>query len=159
MPAFSGGAQGFPTNITFSEEMGFLTQRDPRSHLGFMVVAHEAAHQWWGNLLGPGRGPGGNMLSEGMSHYATTLLHEQVYGDRYRIEFTKRMEEEYVQRRRVDTERAMVKSEGGAYNRGAWAMWMLQQEMGRDNILAGLRAFIGKYRRSGPPGDSACWPC
>ena len=24
-------------------------------------------------------------------------------------------------------------------------MWMLQQEMGRDNILAGLRAFIGKY--------------
>ena len=146
MPAFSGGAQGFPTNITFSEEMGFLTQRDPRSHLGFMVVAHEAAHQWWGNLLGPGRGPGGNMLSEGMSHYATTLLHEQVYGDRYRIEFTKRMEEEYVQRRRVDTERAMVKSTGGSYNRGAWAMWMLQQEMGRDNILAGLRAFIEKYR-------------
>ena len=148
MPAFSPGAQGFPTNITFSEGMGFLTQRDPRSHLGFMVVAHEAAHQWWGNLLGPGRGPGGNMLSEGMSHYATTLLHEQVYGDRYRIEFTKRMEEEYVQRRRVDRERAMVRSEGGSYNRGAWAMWMLQQEMGRDNILAGLRAFIEKYREN-----------
>ncbi|MDE2870137.1 MAG: M1 family aminopeptidase [Gemmatimonadota bacterium] len=148
MPAFSGGAQGFPTNITFSEGMGFLTRRDPRSHLGFMVVAHEAAHQWWGNLLGPGRGPGGNVLSEGMSHYATTLLHEQVYGDRYRIEFTKRMEEEYVRRRRVDTERAMARSEGGFYNKGAWAMWMLQQEMGRDNILAGLRAFIGKYLES-----------
>ncbi len=148
MPAFSGGAQGFPTNITFSEGMGFLTRRDPRSHLGFMVVAHEAAHQWWGNMLGPGRGPGGNMLSEGMSHYATTLLHEQVYGDRYRIEFTKRMEEEYVRRRRVDTEVAMVKSMGGSYNRGAWAMWMLQQEMGRENILAGLQAFIAKYRES-----------
>ena len=148
MPAFSGGAQGFPTNITFSEEMGFLTQRDPRSHLGFMVVAHEAAHQWWGNLLGPGRGPGGNMLSEGMSHYSTTLLHEQVYGDRYRIEFTKRMEEDYVRRRRVDTERAMARSEGGFYNKGAWAMWMLQQEMGRENILAGLRAFIAKYREN-----------
>ena len=146
MPAFSPGAQGFPTNITFSEEMGFLTQRDPRSHLGFMVVAHEAAHQWWGNLLGPGRGPGGNMLSEGMSHYSTILLHEQVYGDRYRMEFTKRLEEEYVSRRRVDTERPMVKSMGGAYNRGSWAMWMLQQQMGRENILAGLRAFIASYR-------------
>ena len=146
MPAFSGGAQGFPTNITFSEGMGFLTQRDPRSHLGFMVVAHEAAHQWWGNLLGPGRGPGGNVLSEGMSHYATTLLHEQVYGDRYRIEFTKRMEEEYVRGRRVDRERAMVKVQGGFYNKGGWAMWMLQQEMGRENILAGLRAFIAKYK-------------
>ena len=146
LPVFFGGAQGFPTNIVFGEEMGFLTQRDPRSHLGFMVVAHEAAHQWWGNLLGPGRGPGGNMLSEGMSNYATTLLHEQVYGDRYRIEFTKRMESQYTRRRRVDSELAMVKSMGGAYNKGAWAMWMLQQEMGRENILAGLRAFIGKYK-------------
>ncbi len=146
MPAFSPGAQGFPTNITFSEEMGFLTRQDPRSHLGFMVVAHEAAHQWWGNLLGPGRGPGGNMLSEGMAHYATTLLHEQVYGDRYRMEFTKRIESLYTRRRRVDSELPMVKSMGGAYNKGAWAMWMLQQEMGRENILAGLRAFIGKYK-------------
>ena len=106
--------------------MGFLTQRDPRSHLGFMVVAHEAAHQWWGNLLGPSRGPGANALSEGMSHYATTLLHEQVYGDRYRIEFTKRMEEGHILGRHVDTERAMARSEGGFYNKSAWAMWVLQ---------------------------------
>ena len=148
MPAFSGGAQGFPTNITFSEGMGFLTQRDPRAHLGFMVVAHEAAHQWWGNLLGPGRGPGGNVLSEGMSHYSTILLHEQVYGDRYRIEFARRIEAEYVRGRRVDRERAIVRSSGGFYNKGAWAMWMLQQEMGRENILAGLQAFIVKYREN-----------
>ena len=160
MPAFSGGAQGFPTNITFSEGMGFLTQRDPRSHLGFMVVAHEAAHQWWGNLLGPGRGPGGNVLSEGMSHYATTLLHEQVYGDRYRIEFTKRMEEEYVRRRSFDRERAMVRSPGGFYNKGAWAMWMLQQEMGRENTLAGLRPSLRSTGRT-PTIRSfrTCWPC
>ena len=144
-PVFFGGAQGFPTNIVFGEGMGFLTQRTPRSHLAFMVVAHEAAHQWWGNLLGPGRGPGGNFLSEGMSHYATALLHEQVYGDRYRIEFTRRIESTYVNRRRVDSERAMVKSSSGFYNKGAWVMWMLQQEMERDNILMGLRAFIAKY--------------
>ena len=86
-PAFAGYAQGFPTNITFSEGIGFLTKSDPRSHAAFAIVAHEAAHQWWGNLLTPGRGPGGNMLSEGMSHYATILLHEEVHGDRHRIEF------------------------------------------------------------------------
>ena len=28
------------------------------------------------------------------------------------------------------------------YDKGAWVMWMLQQEMGRENLLAGLRAFI-----------------
>ncbi|MDE2795630.1 MAG: hypothetical protein OXL34_12485, partial [Gemmatimonadota bacterium] len=34
------------------------------------------------------------------------------------------------------------------YNKGAWAMWMLQQEMGRENTLAGLRAFIERYREN-----------
>ena len=151
-PAFAGYAQGFPTNITFSEGIGFLAKSDPRSHVAFLVVAHEAAHQWWGNLLTPGRGPGGNILSEGMSHYATMLLHEQVYGDRYRMEFGKRIEEQYGDQRFVDSERAMVKTDGTrsgdgtiTYDKGGWVMWMLQQKMGREHILAGLQAFIAKF--------------
>ncbi len=151
-PGFATYAQGFPTNITFSENIGFLAKSDPRSHVAFLVVAHEAAHQWWGNLLTPGRGPGGNILSEGLAHYATILLHEQVYGDRYRIEFTKRIEEEYGDQRFVDTERPLVKTDGTrsgdgtvTYNKGGWVMWMLQQEMGRENLLSGLRAFIEKF--------------
>ena len=151
-PAYAGYAQGFPTNITFSESIGFLAQSDPVSHVAFMVVAHEAAHQWWGNLLVPGEGPGGNVLSEGMAHYATMLLHEQVYGPRYRMEFGKRIESRYTDRRYRDSERPLVKTDGSrrgdgavTYDKGGWAMWMLQQEMGRENILAGLRAFIEKY--------------
>ena len=142
------GAQGFPTNISFGEGMGFLTKSDPRSHAAFAVVAHEAAHQWWGNLLTPGEGPGGNLLSEGMAHYSTMLLHEQVYGDRYRMEFGKRIESLYGEARYVDAERSMVRTLGDwavTYNKSPWVMWMLQQEMGRENLLAGLRAFIAKY--------------
>ena len=142
------GAQGFATNISFGEGMGFLTKSDPRSHAAFAVVAHEAAHQWWGNLLAPGEGPGGNILSEGMAHYATMLLHEQVYGDRYRMEFGKRIESQYGDIRYVDAERPMVRTLGDyavTYDKSAWVMWMLQQEMGRDNLLAGLRAFIARY--------------
>jgi len=150
--AFATYAQGFPTNITFSEGIGFLARSDPRSHIAFMVVAHEAAHQWWGNLLTPGQGPGGNILSEGMAHYSTMLLHEQVYGDRYRIEFGKRLEQLYGDQRFVDSERPMVEIDGTrpgdgtvTYDKGGWVPWMLQQEMGRENILAGLQAFIAKY--------------
>ena len=58
----AGYAQGFPTNITFSEGIGFLAKDKPGSNVAFLVTAHEAAHQWWGNLLVPGKGPGGNML-------------------------------------------------------------------------------------------------
>ena len=149
---YMAGAQGFPTNISFGESAGFLAKSDPRSHVAFAVVAHEAAHQWWGNLLVPGEGPGGNILSEGMAHYGTMLLHEQVYGDRYRMEFGKRIESLYGVDRFVGAERPLVRTDGTragdftvTYNKSAWVMWMLQQEMGRENLLAGLRAFIAKY--------------
>ena len=152
-PAYATYAQGFPTNITFSEGIGFLTKSDPRSHAAFTVVAHEAAHQWWGNILTPGRGPGGNILSEGMAHYATILLHQEVNGDRHRIEFTKRIEDSYGDARFVNSERPLVQTDGSrrgdgtvTYDKGGWVMWMLQQEMGRENLLAGLRAFIGAYQ-------------
>ena len=151
-PGFATYAQGFPTNITFSEGIGFLARSDPRSHVAFMVVAHEAAHQWWGNLLTPGQGPGGNMLSEGMAHYSTILLHDQVLGEQYRIEFTKRIEQQYGDQRVADTERSLVKTDDTRpgdqtvrYDKGGWVMWMLQQRMGREALLSGLQSFIAKY--------------
>jgi len=59
-PALATYAQGFPTNISFSEGVGFLTRNSPTIHFAFEITAHEAAHQWWGNILTPGKGPGGN---------------------------------------------------------------------------------------------------
>ena len=151
-PALAGYAQGFPTNITFSEGIGFLTKSDPRSNAAFMVTAHEAAHQWWGNLVTPGLGPGGNIISEGMSHYSTILLTQQVKGERDRIELCRRLEERYGDQRNVDSERPMVKIDGSrngdgtvTYDKGGWVMWMLHNLMGRDNALAGLQEFQTRY--------------
>jgi len=155
-PGLSTYAQGFPTNITFSENIGFLTESDPRSNTAFLVVAHESAHQWWGNLLVPGEGPSGNILSEGLSHYSTALLFEAVKGDSHRIEFLKGIENRYGEGRRVDSERPLIRIDGSRhgdttciYDKGGFAVWMLQQQMGRQRCLAGIRAFIDKYR-SGP---------
>jgi len=145
-------AQGFATNITFSEGIGFLTRSDPRARTAFMVTAHEAAHQWWGNLLTPGEGPGGDILSEGMSHFSTLMLQEQIHGTQGRIEFAKRIEERYGERRNVDAERPLVKIDGSKdgdqtviYDKGGWVFWMLQNVMGRDNNLAGLQSFIRNH--------------
>jgi ABC-type transport system involved in multi-copper enzyme maturation permease subunit len=151
-PALATYAQGFPTNITFSEALGFLTKDDPRANAPFMVTAHEAAHQWWGNILLPGDGPGGNILSEGMSHFSTILLFEQVKGPHQRIEFCKRIEENYGDTRRVDSERPLVKIDGSktgdvtvTYDKGGWVFWMLMNHMGRERALAGIQEFIRNY--------------
>jgi hypothetical protein len=148
-------AQGFATDITFSEGIGFLTKSDPRANTAFIVTAHEAAHQWWGNLVVPGKGPGGNVLSEGMAHFSTILLCEQVKGPRQRIEFCKRIEESYGETRRKDSEKPLVKTDGSRpgdtpvmYDKGGWVFWMLLRHMGRERALKGLRAFVEKYRLS-----------
>jgi ABC-2 type transport system permease protein len=152
-PNLATYAQGFPTNITFSEGIGFLTRSDPRSDAAFLVTAHEAAHQWWGNILTPGKGPGGNILAEGMAHFSTALLFEQVKGPRGRIEFLKGIEDRYEKKRQVDSERPLVKIDGSqkgdttvTYDKGGWVFWMLLRHLGRERALAGLQAFIQEYK-------------
>ncbi len=146
-------AQGFPTNITFSEGIGFLTRSDPRAATAFAVTAHESAHQWWGNILTPGKGPGGNIVSEGLAHYSTGLLLEQVKGPLFAMEFRKRIEENYGDTRQKDSERPLVKVDGSkagdttvTYDKGGWVFFMLHDLMGREAALAGLRDFIGRYQ-------------
>ena len=146
-------AQGFPTNITFSEGIGFLVRDDPKTNLAMMVTAHETAHQWWGNLLTPGDGPGGNILSEGMAHFATAMLIEELRGEHRRQEFAKRTESRYGDRRRKDAERPLVKIDSTqpgdrtvTYDKSSFVVWMLMREIGREPMLAGLREFIERYK-------------
>lgn len=150
----AGYAQGFPTNITFSENIGFLTRSEPDAQVAFMVTAHESAHQWWGNILNPGKGPGGNVLSEGMAHFSTGLLMEAMQGERERIAFFEQIEEKYGKDRQVDSEKPLVKLTGDrpgdttcTYDKGGWVAWMLLDLMGRERMLAGCRDFIARYEK------------
>ena len=152
-PGLAGYAQGFPTNIVFSESIGFLAKPSAEQDAPFMIVAHEAAHQWWGNILPPGEAPGGNILSEGMAHFSTARLFRQLRGDRARQAFMREIEFTYANGRRVDEERPMTEVDGNrrgdgtvTYDKGGWVFWMLMEHLGDDKMDEGLRAFIGKFK-------------
>ena len=145
-------AQGFPTNITFSESIGFLTRSSPEVQAAFLVTAHEAAHQWWANILMPGEGPGGNLLAEGTAHFSTILLTRELKGDGARREFCMRLEESYGENRQVDSEKPLVWVDGSkagdttvTYDKGGWVFWMLLRHLGEEAGLAGYRDFIERY--------------
>jgi hypothetical protein len=154
-PGWASYAQGFATNITFSESIGFLTESTPEDDAAFFVTAHESAHQWWGNLIEPGRGPGSNVLAEGMANFSTLLLVESEKGLQARIGLAKRIEEQYGDRRVRDSERPLVRMDGSregddtvTYDKGGWAAWMLLNHMGRERCLAGLQSFMERWSLS-----------
>jgi ABC-2 type transport system permease protein len=154
-PGLAGYAQGFPGNITFSESIGFLTRPGAADDvdLVFFVTAHEAAHQWWGNMLMPGKGPGGNILSEGLANFSAALLTLEKRGDTQRQRMLRQWEDDYANGRSADSERPMVLVSGTrpgdqtvTYDKGGWVFWMLMDLMGRDRMLAGLQDFIRTYQ-------------
>ncbi len=154
-PGLASYAQGFGTNITFSENIGFLTKNDAKTDATFLVTAHEAAHQWWGNILTPANGPNGDFLSEGASHFSVLLLFEQVKGPRARMEFAKGIETRYNNRRRADDERPMYDVDGKRdsdntiiYDRGGWVFWMLYDFMGPERAQAAYRNFFNTWSTS-----------
>lgn len=148
-------AQAPPGNISFSENIGFLSRSKPDANAAFWITAHEAAHQWWPNMAMVGDGPGCEVLSEGMAHFSTILLCEQARGLEQRMAFCRQIEDRYGNIRVKDSERALVKVDGNLpadgriiYDKGGWALWMLHRHLGREAGFAALRDYLATYRDS-----------
>jgi hypothetical protein len=100
-----------------------------------------------------GEGPGGDVLSEGMAHFSTILLTEQVKGLEQRMAFCQSIEERYARSRRSDGERPLTRIDGSLpaegriiYDKGGFALWMLFQAMGRERGLAAQQDYLRIYR-------------
>ena len=107
-------------------------------------------------MLMPGKGLGGNILSEGMANYSAWLLTRECRGDDAAQHVLREWEDTYVNSRSADSERPLVRISGSrpgdssvTYDKGGWVFAMLMDHMGRDAMLAGLKDFIVQYQ-NGP---------
>ena len=173
-PGIAGYAQGFPGNISFSENIGYLAKPVEKEDskpdadtldAAFYIVAHEAGHQWWGNIVTPGKGPGGNIISEGLAEFsACMLVHHELSPAQARV-LRRRWEKNYVEGRQPDNERSINRVDGSrpgdqvvTYQRAGWAFWMLKNLMGEEAMLAGLRDFIATWRDGVETPDGLDFP-
>ena len=175
-PGLAGYAQGFPGNISFSETIGYLAKplkvtdaatgrEEGKIDAAFYIVAHEAGHQWWGNIVTPGKGPGGNIISEGLAEFSALMLVHHELGEEQGKTLRRRWEQTYVFGRRADNERPINRVDGSrpgdqvvTYQRAGWAFWMLRNLMGEEAMLAGLRDFIATWRDGVRTDDGLDFP-
>lgn len=112
-------------------------------------VAHEIAHQWWGNSVTPADWDD-LWLSEGFATYFDALFYEHVDGpaalQRRMAEGTKRV---LALRRGAVVDPGITdpraKLTGIVYRKGAWVLHMLRHRLGDDAFFDGLQDFYRRY--------------
>jgi aminopeptidase N len=116
------------------------------------LLAHEIAHQWFGDMATE-KSFAHLWLSEGFATYFTDLYFEHKYG---REAFLKRLKEEGVQAVEfakssthpvVDTtSNLMSLLNANSYQKGAWVLHMLRQEVGDSIFHKIIRAYYNQFK-------------
>ncbi|HYT35294.1 MAG TPA: M1 family metallopeptidase, partial [Ktedonobacteraceae bacterium] len=147
------GAMEHTTATTHS----FMLLMDERAAMDFdlvPVVAHELAHQWFGDLVTCRDWPNG-WLNEGFATYFEELWNGHDVGADY---FKQTMldlkngylEEDGYYRRpivyHVYHNDGFELFDGHMYNKGAWVLHMLRHQLGDETFRRAVKAYLERYR-------------
>ncbi|HET7434738.1 MAG TPA: ABC transporter permease [Thermoanaerobaculia bacterium] len=143
-----------PGTIVWSEGFAYAqAEADGRQiDFPFAVVAHEVAHQWWGNQLVPARVEGSPLLSESLSWYSAMQVIEETFGRDHLDRVLQVMRAEYLQpRATADVPLLRSSDHFAVYRSGPFAMFALRETIGANAMNAALRALFEEYRDGKPP--------
>ncbi len=136
---------------------GFSLLLDQRAALDMnlaSVVAHELAHQWFGDLITCRDWPNG-WLNVGFATYFEVLWSEHDLGNDYFKQSMKALKEGYLHEdhnyRRPIVYHVYHRDgfelfDGHMYNKGAWVLHMLRHQLGDAAFRRAIKAYIERYR-------------
>jgi hypothetical protein len=154
----SNSAQAFANTIPTSETYGFMADLRSPAALDYLAgaVAHEMAHQYWGHQLTPAEMQGSLLLVETLAQYSAVMVMRKVHGeDQIRRQLRLQLDS-YLSGRAWDPQGEVPLVRVGPqkyimYNKGALAMYLLQERLGEDAVNRALRALLDRHKFKGAP--------
>lgn len=143
-----------PVNISYEERFALLSPDGDRRDidLPFAVVAHEVAHQWWGNTLTPAGVEGAGVLTETLAWYSAMGVVEQALGRDHLPRLLRMMREVYlIPDTRANVPLLRAADRFLAYRKGPFAMYALREYVGAEPVNAALRRLLERHRAGEPP--------
>jgi ABC-type Na+ efflux pump permease subunit len=158
-PGYTNFAQAFAGTIPYSETYGFIADfRKPETidHVT-ATTAHELSHQYWAHQIAAADMQGSLVLSETLANYSGLMMLRKLRGEdeiHRALEYTL---DRYLAWRAAggsvgEPPLMRVEAESWiAYQKGALAMYLLQERLGEDAVNRALRNLLQRYRFKGAP--------
>ncbi|HEX9986278.1 MAG TPA: ABC transporter permease [Thermoanaerobaculia bacterium] len=145
---------GHPGTVVWSEALAFAQpEADWREvDFPFAVVAHEVAHQWWGNQVVPARVEGAPLVSESLAWYSAMNVVEENLGREHLGRLLQIMRDSYLVPHQT-AEVPLLKANDwlAVYRTGALAMHSLRDAIGKERVNGALHGLVEEYRSGKPP--------
>jgi hypothetical protein len=170
-PIPGGFGQGFPGLVYLSTVSYLRPEARPAFSKGELqetfysdiLLAHEVAHQWWGNVVSPASDQD-TWLMEALANYSALLYLEKRKGPKaletVLAEYRKRLLSQAAEGRTLESMGPIIW--GGrlssslapdawrtiTYEKGSWVIHMLRGRLGDQRFLAMLGELLKRYRQS-----------
>jgi ABC-2 type transport system permease protein len=159
-PGYATFAESFANTIPYSESIGFIAKVSDKPdavNIPFYVTAHETGHQWWGHQVMSAYVQGATSIDETMAQYTSLMVMKHHFGADSMKKFLRLELDQYLSGRgqehneenplyKVDPNQGYIH-----YRKGSLVMYRLQDDIGENNVNAGIREFLKTFAfKDGP---------
>ena len=156
-PEFGSGAYAIPQAVMMSHRRGFRAQ--PAPDAGFSQVyrraVHEAAHQWFGHLIGYGIPEERAFLIESLAKYAELVMIERRYGREAMQALVAWEADRYARARLLPAQSSApfidAEDTEDQYSRATLVFSCLRTKVGDAAIIAALKSIAEAAEKTGQP--------